>query len=370
MPVSPQIFKKLSLIYILSVTFFAHGIGTAAPTMSQAWDHNHPRVRELIAVHDKIKQKIMEMDDVIGTSVSKDEQGEAGIVVYVNQEGKNPAHAASHMPKKLGGENVSVIMTPPFHAFATASTSHTTKQTVPIALGTSGGWIYDSAHGYCCGGTLGALVQIGSYQYLLSNYHVLEADILPGGNNKTSRTGDAVIQPGLVDVLCNYKNAQSVGRLIKLSSLPSYNVDVSIAQVNTGMVQNDGSILEIGPISKSTSTAAINNAVKKSGRTTGLTKSKIVGLNATVKVTYENECAGSIAFTKTFTGQIIVDNPANQFLNAGDSGSLLVEDVDTTPKPIGLLFAGSTTLAVANPITDVLSFISKKMGKTATIVGQ
>ena len=51
-------------------------------------------------------------------------------------------------------------------------------------------------------------------------------------------------------------------------------------------------------------TAFLNQAVKKSGRTTGLTHSKITGLNATVSVTYDNECAGGAAFTKTFTGQI------------------------------------------------------------------
>jgi len=104
--------------------------------------------------------------------------------------------------------------------------------------------------------------------------------------------------------------------------------------------------------------------VKKSGRTTGLTRSKISGLNATVSVTYDDECAGDAVFTKTFTGQIIISNKGSKFLAAGDSGSLMVEDVATNPRAVGLLFAGSSTVAVANPIDDVLNFFG------ATMVGK
>ena len=98
-----------------------------------------------------------------------------------------------------------------------------------------------------------------------------------------------------------------------------------------GKVASNGSILEIGTISKTTLTASINQAVKKSGRTTGLSRSSIVGLNATISVTYDNECAGGTAFTKTFTGQIVIGNKASRFLNSGDSGSLMVEDVCFSP---------------------------------------
>jgi len=85
------------------------------------------------------------------------------------------------------------------------------------------------------------------------------------------------------------------------------------------------------------------------------------GLNATVSVAYENECAGGEAFTKTFTGQIITTNRASKFLAGGDSGSLMVEDVDTNPRAVGLLFAGSSQFAVANPIDNVLSFLGATM---------
>src|SRR5205814_9651102 len=105
-----------------------------------------------------------------------------------------------------------------------------------------------------------------------------------------------------------------------------------------------------------TGSAAIGEAVNKSGRTTALTRSSLSGLNATISVQYDNECAGGVAFTKTFTGQIVVRNNGSRFLDSGDSGSLMVEDVSTNPRAVGLLFAGSSSTAIANPINEVLTF--------------
>ena len=239
--------------------------------------------------------------------------------------------------------------------------SHTALQTAPIQLGTSGGWRSDLANGYCCGGTLGSLVKINGEQYILSNYHVFESDIVSGGNGITAQTGDNVIQPGLIDVNCSAAGAQSVATLVKKSSLPNNNVDCSVAKVIAGMVNTNGAILEIGTISSQTVAASLNKAVKKSGRTTGLTRSSISGLNATISVTYENECAGGTAFTKTFTGQIVIANSRSSFLNSGDSGSLMVEDVTTNPRAVGLLYASSSTSAIANPINAVLTFLGATM---------
>jgi hypothetical protein len=73
---------------------------------------------------------------------------------------------------------------------------------------------------------------------------------------------------------------------------------------------------------------------------------------------------GGAAFTKRFTGQIVVGNNGSKFLNSGDSGSIMVEDVATNPRAISLLYAGSSTNAIANPINQVLSFLG------ATMVGQ
>jgi hypothetical protein len=121
------------------------------------------------------------------------------------------------------------------------------------------------------------------------------------------------------------------------------------------MVRTDGAILGIGTISHSTSTASLNQNVKKSGRTTGTTHSHVSGLNATVRVAFTNECHGG-TYYKTFNGQIVVANPSRNFLKAGDSGSLMVQDISPNPRAIGLLFAANDTEAFANPIGQVLNF--------------
>ncbi len=353
---------------ILSVSAFA------AELPERALSHANPRVQEVMRIHEALTPDLMSMPDVLGTAVGQDDAGELTIVVYVNLEGKDPVGNASNIPKKLRGENITVEITEPFRVLArpgaiSSKVSHTAEQVTPIQLGTSGGWRYDLANGYCCGGTLGSLVQIGGAQYILSNYHVFESDIVSGGNSRVAATGDPIIQPGLIDAHCNAANAQNVATLVKMSSLPSSNVDASIAQVISGMVRTDGSILEIGTISSGTIAASLKQAVKKSGRTTGLTRSTISGLNATVSVAYDNECAGGAAFTKTFTGQIIIGNKGSKFIAAGDSGSLMLEDKATNPRAVGLLFAGSSTLAVANPINEVLNFLGNSLGYTATMVG-
>jgi len=244
--------------------------------------------------------------------------------------------------------------------------SHKAKQTPPIQLGTSGGWRYDLANGYCCGGTLGSLVTRSGVKYILSNFHVFAADVVAGGNNLKAGVGDPIIQPGLIDVGCNANNAQNVAVLDSWMDPLNYtNVDAAIAQIGVpgmvNMVKEEGSILEIGTISDATVAAFLNQAVKKSGRTTGLTRSKVSGLNATVNVAYDDECAGGARGTATFTGQIMIANRASKFLAGGDSGSLLVEDVATNPRAVGLLFAGSSSVAVANPINEVLDKLNVSM---------
>src|SRR5205814_6075286 len=127
---------------------------------------------------------------------------------------------------------------------------------------------------------------------------VFESDIVLGGNNIVATTSDPIIHPGLVYVNCTLANAQTVASLQVVHSLPGNNVDVGLAQADPQMVRTDGSILEIGTISSQTVAAFPGQAVKKSSRTTGLTRSSVAALNATISVAYDNECAGGAAFTK------------------------------------------------------------------------
>lgn len=350
---------------LLSVSALAGGVPDALLSVAKS------RAKAVIAVQEAVTEELMATEGILGTAVGFDHQGNLALIVYINLEGKNMAELVAGMPSSMGDVPVTVQATEPFRPLlrfkpTDGGTAHRPKQTPPIQLGTSGGWQFDLANGFCCGGTLGSLVQIGVTKYILSNYHVLEGDIEFGGNGIVAQAGDPVIQPGLIDVSCNANNAQNVATLSGIKSLPTSNVDAAIAEVIQGMVDTEGRILDIGTISATTLPASLNQKVKKSGRTTGLTRSVVNGLNATVSVTYDDECAGGTAFTKTFTGQILVKNrnKGQSFIAGGDSGSLMVQDVSSNPKAIGLLYAGSSTIAVANPINDVLGFFG------ATMVGQ
>jgi len=356
----------LALSIGLSGCFNADQSTTApAPPAVGVFNMSNPQVQSLVAVQKRHTAHLMADPDVIGTAITVNDQHKPAILLLVTSR-----RAMEAAPKTLDGVPVKIMLTDRIVAMkgkpgggggGHGKVDHKAKQTAPIQLGTSGGWTHDLANGFCCGGTLGSLIQVGGQQRILSNYHVFEADIVSGGNNLVAKTGDAIIQPGLIDVNCNAANAQNVATLVVTKSLPNSNVDCSSANVISGMVDPSGAILEVGTLSAQTVAASIGQAVKKSGRTTGLSRSSITGLNATVSVSYEDECAGNTAFTKTFTGQIIVKNRGSKFLNSGDSGSLMVEDVSTNPRAVGLLFAGSSSTAVANPINDVLAFLGANM---------
>ena len=358
--------NRLLRIAITAVAAITCGFFCLTGSAGVPLDETHASIRAVIAVQGEVTADLMKQPEVLGTAAGVDADAVPALLIYVDRDAARAGEVIRNLPRDVRGIGVHVRLTDKFRAMVGkpgggGGVSHTARQTPPIQLGTSGGWRKDLANGYCCGGTLGSLVQIGSAQHILSNYHVFESDIVSGGNNTVATTGDPIIQPGLIDVNCNANNAQTVATLVKKSSLPNSNVDCSVGRVVSGQVRADGAILEIGTISRSTVGASLSQAVKKSGRTTGLTRSSVSGLNATIRVTYDNECAGGTAFTKTFTGQIVISNRGSKFLNSGDSGSLMVEDVATNPRAVGLLYAGSNTDAIANPINQVLSFLGATM---------
>jgi hypothetical protein len=237
---------------------------------------------------------------------------------------------------------------------------HTARQPRPIMLGVSGGNARDTANGFCCSGTLGALVTDGTHQFILSNTHVFAGDAVLGGNGRVASVGDNINQAGLVDVGCLFNAADIVADLSDWAPFGQFNIDAAVAEARAGQVSSDGTILEIGPLANTTAPAFVGQRVKKSGRTTGLTRSSISSLNGTVTVGYTDECAGN-SFNVTYTGQILISNKASRFLNSGDSGSVMVEDAATNPRAVGLLYAGSSSIAVANPIDDVLNHFNVSM---------
>jgi hypothetical protein len=230
---------------------------------------------------------------------------------------------------------------------ALAQTANQVKQTPPVKLGTSGGNIHDASNAFCCSGTLGSLVTKGGANYILSNNHVL-------ADSDAATVGDAISQPGLVDVGCNASATQTVANFSQAIPLNTANVDAAIAQIVPGEVDTTGAILEIGNPASSTApddNTAVGRGVAKSGRTTGLTCATIASVSTNVKVQYQQGCGKGKKFTILYLNQVLINS--SSFSAGGDSGSLIV--TSDTVQPIALLFAGSSTTTIGNRISDVTS---------------
>lgn len=256
----------------------------------------------------------------------------------------------------------------------------------PMPMGGSGGNNDDlDAHGGavadCCGGTLGALITDNSgREYLLSNNHVL-------ARSDHAATGDAIIQPGLIDNHCT-ANGDGPGTtpIATLSAwLPlkssKTDADAAIAQVTSPrMVDSSGAILELGTrrsdgtlaaaapgISSSSGkgeAARLSMQVAKSGRTTGLTCGAVSAIDVDVSVDYFSDCAETRPYlTKTFTHQLALSG--DRFSDAGDSGALVVDAANA--EPVGLFFAGGVDSSgvvqgMATPAPEVLDELGALSG--------
>ncbi|MGH7950140.1 MAG: hypothetical protein ACREQF_13005 [Candidatus Binataceae bacterium] len=233
-----------------------------------------------------------------------------------------------------------------------------TFQGRPIKLGVSGGNINDIGGGYCCVGTLGSLVTDGANDFILSNNHVLARQSTA---TSSASAGEDIIQPGLADSGCFAVANSQVADLtnwVPIAFGGTNTVDAAIAQIRVGAVNIDGEILNIGKLGASVATPTLNMAVQKMGRTTCLTKSTIAAVNVNVSVGYSNVCGAMASGTAFYTGQIMISS--STFSAGGDSGSLIVTR-ESCPRAVGLLFAGSSTTTIANPIGAVLSSLGVSM---------
>jgi len=91
---------------------------------------------------------------------------------------------------------------------------------------------------------------------------------------------------------------------------------------------------------------SLGDQVTKSGRTTGVTQGRCVGIEATSYVGYSEG-------TAKFERQIVVSGDRGNFSAGGDSGSLVLT---RAMRPWGLLFAGGGGQTICNPIAFVLEW--------------
>jgi hypothetical protein len=224
-------------------------------------------------------------------------------------------------------------------------------------FGVSGGNINDITRSFCCSGTLGSLVTAGGTQYVLSNNHVL-------ARQDQATTGEDISQPGLIDNGC--QPATIVADFTKAVHLGN-NVDCAVAALRSGTMDSTGFIQGIGTISSNVKAPAIGLAVEKSGRTTGTTTGIIGSINTSVNVQYQIRCGSGRKYIISYTNQVVING--SSFSAGGDSGSLIVTSSGTCHRPVALLFAGSSSTTIGNPIGEVVTKLGGVLGTSVSFVG-
>jgi hypothetical protein len=252
-----------------------------------------------------------------------------------------PSHQEAKLKNKILFTFVAILA---ITALASAQTIYQQDQPFPIKLGTSGGNVNDRSKAFCCSGTLGALVTKGGTQFILSNSHVL-------GRSGTATVGEDISQPGMIDTGCAVAANNIVADFVNSPAPGTNNVDAALASVRTGAVTTTGEILGIGVPSSSTATPTVGRGVAKAGRTTGLTCGTIGSVNTDVSVQYQSGCNQGKKFTVSYQDQVVMNS--STFSAGGDSGSLIV--TSDTRQPIALLYAGSSSTTIGNPIQDVVA---------------
>jgi len=311
-------------------------------------------IRAAIAAQERHHGALHAIKGVVGTAVGLRPDGSAAIQVLVMDA------TPRNIPAVLDDIAVEVKVTGMLVA-----RSNPTLRLRPAYMG------YSVGHPLITAGTIGARVTDGTNVFVLSNNHVLAA-------SNDGHVGDPELQPGPYDG--GTDPADRIGTLFAFRALDfnggNNTIDAALAITDASMVANTtppddgygqpssaifGDANGDGMIDDKTQLLGLN--VEKYGRTTKLTHGTITGINGIVDVCYEVYIIFCLK-SAHYVDQLIIT--PGTFSGGGDSGSLIVTD-NSTHNPVGLLFAGSTSTTIANPIGDVLTQLGQRLGTTLTI---
>jgi len=347
------VFVILAMALALSVTYWAGCSKTPnEPTTQETiLSPTSPQARAVMAVQDRYTDNLLAHPEVVGTATGLTEDGKPAIVVLTKSELSTKADvkieslrkgvAPVAIPAAIEDLPVVVIVTGEIKALKGGGGGGFDPKLRhrPAPNGVSLG------HPAITAGTLGCLVTNGSTIYILSNNHVM-------ANSNDAAIGDNILQPGPFD-----GGQDPADRIADLSAFKlidftgaDNDIDAAIADVvndNDVTGETHPNAGSYGKPRTATVNASVGMRVQKYGRTTQHTNGKVQAINATVNVSY-----GSSGVAH-YVGQIII-NPGG-FSAGGDSGSLIVvRGGSNDRKPVGLLFAGSSSITIANPINAVL----------------
>lgn len=206
-------------------------------------------------------------------------------------------------------------------------------------------------------GTLGAMVRDNGTgdRMMLTNFHVAAV------NNAWS-AGDTIAQPSRVDGgTCPADVVGTLERAVITGTTAGNGPGVDGAVIRISDRPSRCEIVDIGVV-RGTNTATLGMAVRKRGRTTGLTHGTVDSIDLTVSVPYGDGIGTILLDDQIGIDADTVQSPA--FGLGGDSGSVVV---DANNRVLGLYFAGNNeqrdaagnvimpegVFGIANPIAAV-----------------
>ncbi|MFH8788981.1 hypothetical protein [Streptomyces roseoverticillatus] len=311
-----------------------------------------PSVAELVAVKQKVEQRFLSQPGVTGIDVGYKEVGgeltdQIAVRVHVARK-TDDVPSADRVPENLDGFVTDVVervyelqvASRPVDMTVQADTRHFSTLKGGVSMGPSR--VID---GSVFAGTLGAVVVDNATRAkaALTNFHVAAVD-------STFQTGDRMVQPSLIDTGAAPQG--EFGAILRATL--SAAVDGALISIDPGRAASC-EIDEIGPV-RGTKKATLGMAVRKRGRTTGLTHGSVDGFSGSIQVDYGD---GLGVHTLTNQVSIAADTSRNAlFSDHGDSGSVIVDDDGFV---VALLFAGAGSSTSANPIAAVLSELNVSM---------
>ncbi len=245
-----------------------------------------------------------------------------------------------------------------------------TQRQDPLGLmGAQAGNEADYSSTGCFIGTIGSMVNDGTVNYLLSNNHVFARS-----RGNTPPAPEKILH--VAAYLCD-PSALHVGTLsawVPLDFSGSNYADAALAEITDAVVPGVNGDDQVGHMADDGSVAyyvsnslvpadsnLLGDPVQKTGRTTGLTQGVVSSIGVNVSVGYE----GGSAY---FVDQIVFSGSKGKFSDSGDSGSLIVTSTGTgVEAPVALLFAGSNTATIGNPIGLVISELEAELGGNTTL---
>ncbi len=198
---------------------------------------------------------------------------------------------------------------------------------------------YSVGHYLSTAGTIALAVRDShspSVFYILSNNHVL-------AQSNDAEFADPILQPGPADGgRCASDTIAYLCRCVAINfgAGSSNLVDAAIACVAFGDTERRVYGIGYPRAVRGHAGLQLGELVQKTGRTTGYTQGRIIGLEGTVTVNYSRGRAAQ------FHRQIITSNMSA----GGDSGSV---GLDMNGNALGLLFAGSGSHTIFNYIDEV-----------------